>query len=264
MVQFKTKQFSSGEFDVQIFNRIYGEEAVIHWNWFDESQRDIFALLLKIDAIKRNYPNVDITLDAPYLPYMRQDRLFEAGQSVPATVLVDLLNQRVNRIKTMACHSIQHYVSNEKIFLHSEMGARTNNYNYVFPDANAANHYADNHEPLQYVFHKVRNNDGVKLELFDKPNTVHTEFTFLICDDIVAGGRTFVECANALRSYYGDKIKIELMIYHAFLDYGIDNLQQSGISKVHIVNKDSYDYILTLYPTDIDYFNYVPTTSDER
>lgn len=91
MVQFKTKQFSSGEFDVQIFNRIYGEEAVIHWNWFDESQRDIFALLLKIDAIKRNYPNVDITLDAPYLPYMRQDRLFEAGQSVPATVLVDLL-----------------------------------------------------------------------------------------------------------------------------------------------------------------------------
>lgn len=247
-VLFSEKQFSSGEHDVQITERIYGDTATIHWNWFDENQRDIFKLLLKIDAIKRNYPNLIIEIDAPYIPYMRQDRLFKEGMSVPATVLLELLCDKVHIIKTMACHSQQANIENTKVF-----ASHIYDYNkyFVFPDANAKNHYS--YTPDDFIFNKVRNEAGVSLELIKQPKVVDPTITFIICDDICAGGRTFVECAKALRKQFGDDINIELLVYNAFLDFGMDALNEAGIQNIYIINKDSYDYVCALHP---DYWHF--------
>ena len=100
-VKFDVKQFSSGEYEVKIAERIYGDTAVIHWNWFDESQRDLMLLLMKISAIKRQYSDdIYIIIYAPYLPYARQDRVFEAGQDVAiCTLLNSLINFKYNFLK---------------------------------------------------------------------------------------------------------------------------------------------------------------------
>lgn len=258
-IEFKTHQFSSGEYDVKIVGRVYENDITIEWNWFNLMERDVFQILLKIDAIKRTYPSSTININAPYLPYMRQDRLFEAGQSVPSYMLVALLKQSINgSITTMANHSFNADVKNVTTSVRhvlGNLGFEVNNFNVVLPDANADKHYqhTDLYFP-KYVFHKVRNDDGVKLEFYSKPNIVHTEFTFLIVDDICAGGRTFIECAKALRENFTYNINIELMVYHAFLDYGIGALKEAGITKIYIINKDSYDYIMNLYPNEQDYF----------
>lgn len=249
---FEIKQFSSGEWDVKINKRLSGVENIIHWNWFDKSQRDLMQLLLKIDAVKTNYPHAQIKIFAPYLPYLRQDRIFEVGQGIPANMLIDLFDKLNLYVETYAPHSdhmdlIRHICYN----LRKLVG----NYNIVFPDKNASKHYYG--VESYFSFSKVRSDKGVTLQLDHTPHKVHTEHIFLICDDICAGGRTFIECANALRAQWGDNITIELMIYHAFLDYGLDKLKESGISKVHIINSDSYEYILNLYPEDKQYFNYV-------
>lgn len=255
-VKFDVRKFSSGEYDVKISERIYGNEAVIHLNWFKEEERDIFLLLLKIDAVKTNYPNLDILVYAPYLPYMRQDRIFEAGQGVPATCLIKTLKEKGVLIRTMACHSIQS--SNG---FHNEIEFAEEEIIKVFPDANAIKHYKVYGFELCHsliIFNKTRTKEGVKLVLNEESRVenLNIQKPFVIYDDIVAGGRTFIECSNALRDLYGNNIKIELTIYHAFLDFGIDKLKESGISKINIINKDSYDYILSLYPNDVNYFNH--------
>jgi ribose-phosphate pyrophosphokinase len=246
---FEIKQFSSGEYEVRVTERLTDNPIQIHWNWFDKSQRDFMQLLLKIDAVKTNYPHSRIEVHAPYLPYLRQDRIFEAGQGIPANIILDLFDKLNVGIITYAPHSHHDGLMwAEKYNLRKLVG----NYNIIFPDKNAKHHYYG--VESYFSFSKIRNDDGVQLTLDHTPHKIHTEHTFLICDDICAGGRTFIECANALRQQWGDNIKIELMIYHAFLDHGIKKIRESGISKVHVINPDSYAYILDLYPNNHEYF----------
>lgn len=260
-VQFDVKKFSSGEWDIKIKERIYGD-AIIHWNWFNENERDIMLLLMKIGAIKKQYGMIPITIHAPYLPYARQDRVFEAGQDLAIETLVKAICGRYSdvKIETMALHCKRYNCNSYdlKYEIHDETHAI---YNIIYPDSNAIHHYSHlfgNHERCLH-FEKIRDKkDKPSLKLITDKLTLGElgNNYFLICDDICAGGRTFIECAKEIRRIYGNDTIIELMIYHAFLDHGLDALKESGISQIHIINPDSYEYICKLYPNDLEYFNY--------
>lgn len=256
-VKFDIKQFSSGEWQVKIAERIYGD-AIIHWNWFDKCQRDLMLLLTKIGAIKKQYGMIPITIYAPYLPYARQDRVFEAGQDLVIETLVKAIYGRYDdiRIETMALHCKNLFkISNIICYAYVTI-KHPYNIIHVYPDSNARYHYITGDNENECIhFSKIRILSEIKLNIINTyQNKIDIQKTFLICDDICAGGRTFIECAKTLRKKYGDDIKIELMIYHAFLDYGLDALKESGISKIYIINPDSYEYICNLYPNDLNYF----------
>ena len=251
-VQFDIKQFSSGEYQIKIINRIRGK-AVIHWNWFDKNQRDLMLLLTKIGAIKKQYGMIPITVYAPYLPYARQDRVFEAGQDLAIETLVKAICGRYDDIKieTMALHCYNNYDISNKIATIDDRDI------LVFPDTNAKHHYDTSYNTPYLIFPKDRINGVPYLSEPISSNIKEKDVTYyLICDDICAGGRTFIECAKTLRKEYGEDIAIELMIYHAFLDHGLDGLKASGISKIYIINPDSYEYVCNLYPNDLTYFEY--------
>tara|TARA_R110000868_G_scaffold225808_1_gene478102 strand:- start:198 stop:1031 length:834 start_codon:yes stop_codon:yes gene_type:complete len=266
-VQFDVKQFSSGEYQVKVINRIR-DNAIIHWNWFDKNQRDLMLLLTKIGAIKKQYGQIPITIDAPYLPYARQDRVFEAGQDIAIETLTKAICGRHDDIKieAMAVHCSNIKVTNQKHLLLSS----TPYIKYVFPDMSAKNKFRCNRGGTYMEaefncinFIKVRDYLGEVTSSIEQGSIKSTcpADVFLICDDICAGGRKFIECAKALRQEYGDGITIELMVYHAFLDHGLEGLKASGISKIYIINPDSYEYVCNLYvcnlyPNDLNYFEY--------
>lgn len=251
---FKLKQFSSGEHDLIIDGRInHNGIIVVDWNWFKE--KDIMIPLMKADAIRRNYPNVKLILNAPYLPYQRQDRIFEAGQGVPAELVIEILKNKYDSITTMGNHRSLNKETNILAHPISWFHADANTVIVpVFPDISAGNHYKIN---LSYSEHirmlKNRNNVNGNLSItnyeiknfkFNKNKT----YKFIIHDDICSGGRTFIEAAKFINNVIipENELKnssIELLVYHAFLDYGIDNLVESGISKILIINKDSFEYI---------------------
>jgi ribose-phosphate pyrophosphokinase len=258
-VKFETKQFSSGEWQVKIAERIQGIEAIIHWNWFYESQRDLMLLLSKIGAIKKQYGAIRITVHAPYLPYARQDRVFEVGQDIAIETLLAAIRAQDNVVfVTMALHCRNKYAY---MLGSSIMRLRDDESDWllVYPDENASRHYDNSYGKMAEIyFDKIRDAEGVPTLLSTRWD-LEAQWSpkkFLICDDICAGGRTFIECATKLRELYGDDIKIELMVYHAFLDFGLDNLKASGISKIYIINPDSYEYIIKLYPNEGEYFEY--------
>jgi ribose-phosphate pyrophosphokinase len=261
---FEIKKFNSGEKSVRITERL--SEFKVHWNWFNEDEQDIMIPLMKADAIKRQYGNVPILLNASYLPYSRQDRMFEIGQAVPMDLLQKIFSNYFDHILCMALHGVEDYKSNHipkyplllKQCLSLEYLPFFSYYNFVFPDKNAGKHF--NASPEQSIyFEKIRDESGkpkLVAESYNNLSAFHRDQPFLICDDICDGGRTFVECAKLLKENFGNDKKIELIIYHAFLTHGLEDLKNSGISKIHIINPDSYGYIIKKYPNDLNYFNY--------
>lgn len=250
-VDFYIKQFASGEWDVKIKNRIY-DKAVILYDWFDEIERgDLMLLLTKIGAIRKNYGMIDIIVYAPYLPYSRQDRLFEAGQDIAIETFINAIKiDNKITIETMGLHCQNNYsIINNKIDIKELYDV-----SLVFPDLNAKNHFNLKNGNNQYIlFEKIRTNKSIELNMI--PYFGETKKKYLICDDVIAGGRTFIECAKTLKKRFGEDIIIELLVYNAFLDYGINNLIQSGISKIHVVNQFSYNFLVNKFETDCQYFN---------
>jgi phosphoribosylpyrophosphate synthetase len=276
-VDYVVKQFSSGEYDVKLNGRIYGDTAEVHWNWFAPNERDLMIPLMVADAVRRQYGEaVKLTLIANYLPYARQDRVFEAGNALPIEVLTKLLRGAYHEVRTMGLHCAEGYVGVNQKFNPNSL---PRGYNLVFPDVSAKNHYElgsawvrdgigcggislgrFNIQPQCITIRKVRTNDGIKGQIVDDDSfeRVNADTPFLLIDDLVAGGRSFINAAQLLKQQFGESIKVELMVYHAFLDYGVDALKDAGISKIYIINPDSYEYIVGLYPTEVDYFEFVP------
>jgi ribose-phosphate pyrophosphokinase len=63
----------------------------------------IFEVLLAADALRRNGAR-RVTLIAPYLPYMRQDAVFHAGEPLSQQVLADNLGRAVDDLVTLEPH----------------------------------------------------------------------------------------------------------------------------------------------------------------
>lgn len=249
---FEVKKFNSGEWDVKLTERITGSYITIDWNWFKEP--DIMIPLMKMDAIYRQYGRrINITIRANYLPYSRQDRVFEIGNSIPFELIVEMLNnmQNIIHLKTIGLHcpcSRYEILENRKHEL-------SRNHYFVFPDENAEKHFYFSSDKFSIeknlaYFSKVRNEDGVFLKL-EKAAPLKKDTVF-ICDDICDGGRTFIECAKILIEKFG-ALQINLLVYHAFMTHGLEEIKKY-INKIYILNPDSYYYLIDKFPEDKYYF----------
>ena len=268
-IEFEERRFPSGEISVQLSERIDTRESIsINWNWFES--KDILVPLMKADAIKRQYGDTRyINLNCNYLPYARQDRVFNAGNPLAIEVLLTVLATQFRSVYSMGVHC--HLPSGTPYFSvgYSSLNIESylENYNLVFPDKSAKNHYYTyitcNSRPIpeEFIyFEKTRKLSGIQSTIVGNPQ-VDLSKKFLIADDICGGGITFINASHILKENYGEEIIVELMIYHAFLDYGLQSLKDSGISKIKIINPESYEYICNLYPNDLDYFEYIDLSS---
>ena len=65
--------------------------GLITLSW--EGNDDLINLALLVDAVRRKYVNVELSLKVPYFPYARQDRVCNAGESLSVKVVAELINQ---------------------------------------------------------------------------------------------------------------------------------------------------------------------------
>jgi ribose-phosphate pyrophosphokinase len=69
----------------------------------DDPNAKLFEVLLAIDALRRTGVG-QIALVAPYLPYMRQDRVFQTGEAVSQHVFAGVVSSAVDRLVTVEPH----------------------------------------------------------------------------------------------------------------------------------------------------------------
>lgn len=200
-----------------------------------ETNNDLIDLLLMVDAIRRAYKVMQLRLVMPYLPYARQDRVCNPGESLSLKVVADLINSC--KFDEVECWDI-----------HSEVGValldnlkHRDNVNcgwrlpglhsiadtvLVSPDA-GANKKVFNFAKAHGYEHVVR---ADKLRDTKTGNilgtTVYTEHVghknFLILDDICDGGRTFIELAKVLEDLTDGNIY--LYVTHGIFSQGLQPL----------------------------------------
>lgn len=216
------------------------------------SANDVMELLLATDAIRRINVSAKISLNMPYIPYARQDRVCATGDALSIKVFADIINlQKYESVTVLDSHSsvatalIDRCVEVPQFELAKYLPSSLKIDGLVSPDAGAAKKTLEfaqamarsvsDTQPEVIYASKKRNKNG---------NIVATEVwagdlsgkNLLIVDDICDGGRTFTELAGALKAK--GAAEIYLFVSHGIFSAGVDVLLNKGISR--ILTTDSF------------------------
>ena len=224
------------------------------------SSDDLIDLLLLNNAIRNMFilaRKIDLVLHIPYFPYARQDRVMSPGESLSLQVVVDL-------IKSCDPHSVvvhdphsdvlagmfkpgQLIVVQQQHLIELDISESVPTY-LVSPDAGALKKIykiAQKYELPVIEATKIRdvstgNITGTKVENLGIADKVD----LIVVDDIIDGGKTFIELAKELKKVYNIN-RLVLVASHGIFSKGLDVLEDYDM--IYVQNNMS-DY-------DLDAFN---------
>ncbi len=241
MLQVDKWTFPAGERGVRVELGYHGSMGFqVRLNF--KNSDSIIDMLLTVDAIRREYGSVPITLYAPYFPYARQDRKMQAGESHSLKVIADLVNScKFTEVKVVDPHSnvlealvdnlviVPQFEAAEAVLDSETFSPRTYDY-LIAPDAGAMKKIyklSERYEVPVICAHKKREVSTGKI--------THTTLTpedfqklsggdkrVLVVDDICDGGATFINLAVALPS----DCKKDLYVTHGIFSKGKVELYQ--------------------------------------
>lgn len=218
-----------------------------------ESNSDLIDLALTVDAIRREAGyGVDIHLLMPYLPYARQDRVCNDGESLSVKVIADFINSLdfnlvicydlhsdvsgalINRLQMISLAECVTQIGLDKII-------KDEVYILVAPDAGAYKKVSKLNNTLNNGYmvtaSKIRDTKTGKLSgtVVDIPDINDLQGRkFLIVDDILDNGGTFIPLATAIKEKCSDAV-VSLYVTHGLFNSGIDKFY--GIfDKIYVAN----------------------------
>ena len=217
--------FPGGEVGVEIqywpcWDNVEKVDVIAHLKNSD----DLMALLLTSDAIDRQYKSAKKYLTLNYVPYARQDRVCNEGESLSVSVMAKLINScGFARVKIADPHSdvTPALINNVEILESYDIikNKDLSQYYIVAPDAGAykkACKWAQKKNALGVITaNKVRDVRTGKIESV-KVDTDVKGLKLFVVDDICDGGRTFIELAKCLN---GAK-SLELFVTHGIFSKG--------------------------------------------
>jgi len=272
-------KFPAGEYNVRLipdssvlYNCVF--ECMINFSF--ESSDDIVLLLLVVDAFHELHKNnIDLSLNIPYFPFSRQDRVMNKGEAFSlrsiASVIKSLNFKSINvldphsdvlaglfppgllRITTQEEMIKDAFISQESFsspvlpsVLSNLLDLEREKTYVISPDAGALkkiykvnNIFSDN--PV-LIGTKIRNTNtgeitGTEIIGFDKIKD--SECNFIIIDDICDGGRTFNELAKFIKEKEINPKKLILYVSHGIFSKGFEEIKDyfNFIIVANIVNK---------------------------
>lgn len=212
-----------------------------------ESNDDIINLALLVDAVRREYPNIELSLNIPYFCYARQDRVCNVGESLSVKVIANIINgMNFARVFVTDPHSeVLGAVLNNMVVMDVSQkvkSALTTIYKgsgcvLVSPDAGA----------LKKIYRYAKECNGVKVVRADKTRDTatgaitgtvvyseHLDYqNLLVVDDILDGGGTFIPLAAELRKITTGTVN--LLVTHGIFTKGVD-IMQGVFDNIFVIN----------------------------
>lgn len=218
------------------------------------SNDDLMSLLHIVDALRRGVgPHINLELVLPYVPYARQDRVCNEGESLGISVFTSIINSlNFDRVTIVDPHSDVTPVLIKNVNVVTQLDLFNSNNAlrqrvlaspqalFVAPDAGSKKKT----EALSKYFMKseyIRADKVRELSTGQIKETVVyaddlTDKELFIVDDICDGGKTFTELAKVLKDK-GAK-KVVLFVTHGIFSKGTVPLLQGGIDEIWTT--DSY------------------------
>lgn len=225
---FTKTTFPGGESCIRLTEPV-GERVTFDFQF--ENNGDLFDLALLVDAVRRESSTAELQLYMPYVPYARQDRVCNPGESLSIRVVADFINGlKFDRLMIHDPHSdVTTALFDRAIVVPQESFASAvaakldvSKTIIVAPDAGAskkASKFAKEGEFAGLIqAEKVRDLMTGKILETRVPDILVGDMDFLIVDDICDGGRTFTELAKVLRTRTTGKIN--LYVTHGIFSAG--------------------------------------------
>lgn len=206
------------------------------------SSSSIMGLLLLTDAVRRRFgAESSVRLVCPYLPYARQDRVCNPGESLALRVMCDLINsQNYSSVEVWDVHSdvatallnrVHNRHAAELIAELPFQGAIL-----VAPDSGAIKRTSACAKAMNLPMVRAdKSRDTTTGAITD--TIVYSDYVgsrdFVIIDDICDGGRTFIELAHKLRPL--TRGRIILYVTHGIFSKGFD-VFKGIIDKIYVAN----------------------------
>lgn len=197
-----------------------------------QNSNDVMALLLVNDALRRQFPLARFALSLAYVPYGRQDRVCNSGESHSLKVFASLINSMNFTVVEIADpHSSVStaLIDNVQVIDQFDIFGRLKNfapYVIVAPDMGAQKKAEDFARRVGakgvLSFNKKRELSTGKITGIYPTGEIDKDQNYLVLDDICDGGRTFLELAKHFHD--GGEGKLELMVTHGIFSKGISEL----------------------------------------
>jgi ribose-phosphate pyrophosphokinase len=235
------RRFPDGESLVEVEADVAHEAVVLRS--LDHPDGKLMPTLLAADALRRRGAR-NVTLVAPYLAYMRQDKIFAPGQPISQLVIGDILARYFDRVLTIEAHL--HRIRRLSEVVPSRRRSESLSgapaiANWVRATCEDCVIIGPDKESRPWV-EAIAKASGKEFAVGDKRRTgdrkVSVDFGELpayrraiIVDDIASSGATLAAAARALRT--GGIRAIDAVVVHAIFASGAHALIRSaGIRKL--------------------------------
>ncbi len=208
---------------------------------FDDPDSKLFEVLLAADALRRAGAR-RITLVAPYLSYMRQDKVFEPGEPVSQRVLGAILGAAFDRVLTLEAHLHRVHKLAEVIPCRARsLSAAPALAQWVRAHARGALVVGPDAESMPWVREIGRAAGanwivGHKQRLGDRTVHIHLEDLpaarrAVVIDDIASSGASLAGAARALRER--GIVRVDAIVVHAIFAPGaIPLIRRAGVRRI--------------------------------
>lgn len=195
---------------------------------------EFMAMMMVVDAIRRRNPGITIHLYLPYMPYARQDRVCNDGESLSVKVVANLINSlKLDKVTVLDPHSdvtpalLDNCVVIDQLALLKKLRLPWEEITLVAPDAGAVKKVEKLHAALgtKRLVTATKHRDTKTGYITDTTldANVHGE-RLLVIDDIFDGGRTFIELGKVLAGK--GVASAELFVTHGIFSQGYNAITE--------------------------------------
>ncbi|MCW5925266.1 MAG: ribose-phosphate pyrophosphokinase [Saprospiraceae bacterium] len=239
---FTVRHFPDGESYVRLLCDVEGQQAVVVCTLFQPD--DKILPLYYLSRLLKDSGAQSVTLVAPYLAYMRQDKVFNPGEAVTSEYFAALLSSAVDRLITIDPHLHRH-VSMSEIYtipckaIHAAQlvsdWIRQNVVNPVLigPDSESeqwVSEVAAKAGAPFLILEKVRHGDH-DVDVSKPVVEPYSNHTPVLVDDIISTAHTMIETVGHLR-VAGMAAPVCIGVHPVFAGNAYDDLVMAGAAEV--------------------------------
>lgn len=238
----ETRRFPDGEAYVRLLSDVRGRD-VIFVDLLDRPDEKFLSLYFAT-RIARDLGAQRIGLVAPYLPYMRQDKIFNSGEGITSRYFANLVSGFCDWLVTVDPHLHRYNALSEvydiatcKVHAAPAMGAWIQAHIadplIIGPDAESrqwAEEIAGVVGCPYTVLTKTRHGDH-EVEIADANLARWGQRTPVLIDDILSTGRTMISAAEHCRAHHLPA-PVCVVVHALFADDAWNALQAAGFARI--------------------------------
>jgi len=245
-LMYKQWTFPGGEVGVQLLDTDIKDTDVVTISLIGiPSSDDIFVVANLAEALGHLGGDFTLNLYMPYIPYARQDRHCNHGESLALQVFMFMIKNvfgLFDNITVLDPHSwlsetMLHAVADVTIIPQHIMAkavCNTDKYDILIAPDKGATEKAKkfNHKNL-VTLSKSRTTEGIKYDDYEYDTL---SGSVLVVDDICDGGGTFLSLIDMLKRTQPRVTSYALYVTHGIFSKGVDVLLKAGYNEVFTAN----------------------------